>query len=454
MVRLHELVAKFYREQLAGAGRRGRARATSSSAASTSRPPRSSTSASRRRAGRRCRATSRRRRSPSSWPSAPGSSAAARTARHFDTFVNRVVYALTSPMGEVIGFGGRVINPEDQPKYKNSPETLLFKKGENLFGLHARQARHPQDGGRALVVEGNFDVMTLHQDGVDYAVAPQGTAMTAEQVKLLGRFAKRRGAHARRRSGRARGDDEGHAPVRRGRAAAAASRSCAPRDGKKQDPDELARNDLPQLQALIDSAQDAVEFYFEQVASTSAPTVPGRVAAIEECAPLLRSLRDPLARDLYVDKLAQLLKVDVGPGAARRCARRRPHVSRKPARRRRRRGAGAARRSRCATWRQRRVPLHALLAAGLPGAARRLLAARGRRPFERRRSARVGCLARRSAVASTRHGCSTDCRAGDSRRRRQGARVRRVRRRRRRCSSAPSSRSSPPCAFRPICRRS
>ncbi|HWE30750.1 MAG TPA: DNA primase, partial [Polyangia bacterium] len=108
---------------------------------------------------------------------------------HFDTFVNRVVYALTSPMGEVIGFGGRVINSEDQPKYKNSPETLLFKKGENLFGLHV--AKHAiRKGGRALVVEGNFDVMTLHQHGIDYAVAPQGTAMTAEQVKLLKRFAR------------------------------------------------------------------------------------------------------------------------------------------------------------------------------------------------------------------------------------------------------------------------
>src|SRR5207247_6004702 len=82
----------------------------------------------------------------------------------FDMFVDRVVYALTSPMGEVIGFGGRVMDPEQQPKYKNSPETLIYKKGENLFGLHA--AKHAiRKGGRALVVEGNFDVMTLHEKG-------------------------------------------------------------------------------------------------------------------------------------------------------------------------------------------------------------------------------------------------------------------------------------------------
>jgi DNA primase len=229
---------------------------------------------------------------------------------HFDTFVHRVVYALTSPMGEVIGFGGRVINSEDQPKYKNSPETLLFKKGENLFGLHL--AKHAiRKTGRALVVEGNFDVMTLHQHGIDYAVAPQGTAMTAEQVKLLKRFAREvvlmLDADP---AGRAATMKVVHLFVEADLPCRIAQLRA--RDGKKQDPDELARKDLAKLQALIDGAQDAVEFYFEQVASTSAPTVPGRVAAIEEVAPLMRSLGDPLARDLYADKLAQLLKVDVG----------------------------------------------------------------------------------------------------------------------------------------------
>ncbi|MDB4968687.1 MAG: primase [Myxococcales bacterium] len=228
----------------------------------------------------------------------------------FDTFVNRVVYALTSPMGETIGFGGRVINPEDQPKYKNSPETLLFKKGENLFGLH--MAKHAiRRSGRALVVEGNFDVMTLHQHGIDYAVAPQGTAMTAEQVKLLKRFGREvvlmLDADP---AGRAATMKVIHLFVEAELPARIAQLRA--RDGKKQDPDELAQKDLPKLQALIDDAQDAVEFYFEQVASTSAPTVPGRVAAIEECVGLLRAIRDPLARDLYVDKLSQLLKVDLG----------------------------------------------------------------------------------------------------------------------------------------------
>jgi DNA primase len=227
---------------------------------------------------------------------------------HFDVFVDRVMYALASPMGEVIGFGGRVIDPEQQPKYKNSPETLLFKKGEQLFGMHA--AKHAiRKTGRALVVEGNFDVMTLHQHGVYYAVAPQGTAMTPQQVALLGRFAREvvlmLDADPAGRAATLKVIHlfvEAELPLR--------IASLRAKDGKKQDPDELARKDLPRLQALIDGAQDAVEFFFEQVASTSAPSVPGRVAAIEECVPILRAVRDQLARNLYVDKLAQLLKVD------------------------------------------------------------------------------------------------------------------------------------------------
>ena len=307
MVRLHELVAKFYREQLSSpAGQAARAYLESRGLddATAEKFHVGFAPAGWEALARHLEA----KKVPVELAERAGLIRRRENGSHFDTFVNRVVYALTSPMGEVIGFGGRVINPEDQPKYKNSPETMLFKKGENLFGLHL--AKHAiRRGGRALVVEGNFDVMTLHQVGVDYAVAPQGTAMTAEQVKLLKRFSREvvlmLDADP---AGRAATMKVVHLFVEAELPCRIAQLRA--RDGKKQDPDELARKDLPKLEALIDGAQDAVEFYFEQVAATSAPTVPGRVAAIEEVAPLLRTLRDPLARDLYCDKLATLLKVD------------------------------------------------------------------------------------------------------------------------------------------------
>jgi DNA primase len=142
-------------------------------------------------------------------------------------------------------------------------------------------------------------------------VAPQGTAITAAQVALLGRFAKEvllmLDADP---AGRA-------ATLKVVQLFAEAELKCGivslrSQNGKKVDPDDLARNDLPKLQAMLDAPQDAVEFFFDQVASTAAPTVPGRVQAIEECVPLLRAVREPLARDLYVDRLAQILKVEVG----------------------------------------------------------------------------------------------------------------------------------------------
>jgi DNA primase len=234
-------------------------------------------------------------------------------ATHFDVFVDRVVYALTSPVGEIIGFGGRVLqDAEGQPKYKNSPETLLYKKGENLFGLHA--ARHQiRRSGRALVVEGNFDVMTLHAVGLGYAVAPQGTAITTEQVKLLSRFAREvvlmLDADP---AGRAATLKVIHLFVEAGlpcRIAALRAETRPDGTQKKIDPDELARKDLPRLQQIIDAAPDAVEHFFAEVAGAAGPNVPERVRAINDCVPLLRSVQDRLARDLYCEQLAQMLKV-------------------------------------------------------------------------------------------------------------------------------------------------
>ena len=193
------------------------------------------------------------------------------------------------------------------------------------------------------------------------------------------------------------------------------------KDGKKQDPDELARKDLPKLQALIDNAQDAVEFYFEQVASTSAPTVPGRVAAIEEVrAAVALAARSAGARPLLRQAGARCSRST--PALVQRALRAAPaHVSRA-------RGDSGARArpasppSRSARWRQRHDPAHPPHAPGLPGAARRFLAARGRLLFERRRSADRWLPRRRRAISSTRRGCLNCVLRRDSRRRRQGAR--------------------------------
>ncbi len=105
--------------------------------------------------------------------------------RRYDRFRDRIMFPIHDQKGQVIGFGGRVIESDDDgPKYLNSPETPLFQKGHELYGLFlARRAM--RDAGRALVVEGYMDVVALAQYGIEYAVAALGTATTPYHITKL-----------------------------------------------------------------------------------------------------------------------------------------------------------------------------------------------------------------------------------------------------------------------------
>lgn len=104
--------------------------------------------------------------------------------RRYDRFRDRIMFPIHDQKGQVIGFGGRVINPEDTPKYYNSPETPLFQKGHELYGLFVAR-RAIRDAGRVLVVEGYMDVVALAQYGIEYAVAALGTATTPFHITKL-----------------------------------------------------------------------------------------------------------------------------------------------------------------------------------------------------------------------------------------------------------------------------
>jgi DNA primase len=109
-----------------------------------------------------------------------------RTSGFYDRFRDRLMFPIRDSRGRVIGFGGRVID-QGEPKYMNSPETPLFHKGRELYGLYeARQARG--DFKRLLVVEGYMDVVRLHQAGICYAVATLGTATTQEHLNKIFRM--------------------------------------------------------------------------------------------------------------------------------------------------------------------------------------------------------------------------------------------------------------------------
>ncbi|HBV38684.1 MAG TPA: DNA primase [Erwinia sp.] len=103
--------------------------------------------------------------------------------RSYDRFRERIMFPIHDKRGRVIGFGGRVVG-DALPKYLNSPETDIFHKGRQLYGLYEAQKKHPEPA-KLLVVEGYMDVVALAQFGIDYAVASLGTSTTPEHIQLL-----------------------------------------------------------------------------------------------------------------------------------------------------------------------------------------------------------------------------------------------------------------------------
>ena len=107
--------------------------------------------------------------------------------KYFDRFRNRVMFPIFNYNGKVIGFGGRVLD-DSLPKYLNSPETLVFNKRMNLYGLNISKKGIKDD--TLILVEGYMDLISLYQNNIENVVATLGTALTIEQAKLIRRFAK------------------------------------------------------------------------------------------------------------------------------------------------------------------------------------------------------------------------------------------------------------------------
>lgn len=113
-----------------------------------------------------------------------------KNGKYYDRFRGRVIFPIFNVRGEVLAFGGRIINSSDNsgPKYLNSPETLIYNKGDNLYGLNwARKTMRKTDS--AVIMEGYTDILRAHKEGITNAVASLGTALTGEQARLLKRYA-------------------------------------------------------------------------------------------------------------------------------------------------------------------------------------------------------------------------------------------------------------------------
>ncbi|MGD0837078.1 MAG: DNA primase [Polyangia bacterium] len=231
---------------------------------------------------------------------------------HYDFFRDRVMLPVLDRQKRPIGFASRLLDPDaKERKYVNSPDSPLYHKKENLYGLHAA-IDSIRRGGTAVVVEGNFDVLSLHEAGIDEAVAPMGTALTAEQILLLARAAKRIVVVFDGDAAGARAADKTVAlAVEAGMFFAEADA-----DGRIAelpsgvDPDEFVRAQGPEaFRALLAQARPMVDHLIQRAAED--PTVPGKAHTAKRVVEVLAQLRNPLVRDLYVRDLAAKLGVPV-----------------------------------------------------------------------------------------------------------------------------------------------
>jgi DNA primase len=246
---------------------------------------------------------------------------------YYDRNRDRLVCPVVVPGGEVAGFSSRLVGAavkapdgSEPPKYINSPESAIYKKGKLLFGLaQAREAMHTQK--RAVLVEGNFDVITLHQAGFTEVVAPLGTALTVEQVSVLKRLTERvvllydgdragykATMHALQLCVEADAEVQVAARPGHGRSGGAGRLT----DGV--DPDSLvAGGGAALLREAVDRALGGIEFFaFEVWGKAKANNSDARARALEDAARLVGKIANPIKRDLIVGTLATAMDVDVG----------------------------------------------------------------------------------------------------------------------------------------------
>jgi len=227
----------------------------------------------------------------------------------YDRFRGRLTIPIREA-GRTVGFGGRLLEGKSEAKYLNSPDTPLYTKGGVLFALDKARDSVRREG-VALFVEGYFDAIGLHQAGVQTAVATCGTALTEKHLDLVLR------AGARELVFVFDGDAAGLRAAQRASeiaaAAAVPARVLVPPGG--EDPDEtVLRIGVKAFRELVSSAQPALEFLLDRAlekAGGSQGPVEERVKLVEAVAGIVRAAPTPLARDLYLEKVAQRIDAPV-----------------------------------------------------------------------------------------------------------------------------------------------
>ncbi len=245
---------------------------------------------------------------------------------YYDKFRNRIMIPIRDENGKMTGFGGRILDPNDIPKFMNSPQTVLFDKGRLLYGLD--RARKPiRAADQAVIVEGYLDVIAVHQAGFENVVSPMGTALTEDQMRLLKKFTRKivlaldpdvagqkavlRGLDAARASMDREGElgFDARGMLRNEARLQADLRVATMPDGL--DPDEIVARSPEEWKKLIEAAKPIVEHVLDALMAgqnVNDARVKSEIAS--QVLPLIEDLPDPVVRDSYRQMLARRLKVD------------------------------------------------------------------------------------------------------------------------------------------------
>ena len=222
----------------------------------------------------------------------------------FDRFRDRLMFPIIDVRGNVIGFGGRIIKKDDNAaKYLNSPETMIFNKRKNLFGMNlAKKSKQ----GYLILVEGNIDVVALHQYGFDNAVASLGTSLTEEQAALMTRYTDQIVLIYD-------GDKAGQNATQRAipilEKAGIQVKVLQLKDAK--DPDEfLKKFGADKFKLLLEGSANRVEYQLNSIRSKYDLNVDEeRVKFLQESAGLISSLQSPVQQEVYGHRVADVAKI-------------------------------------------------------------------------------------------------------------------------------------------------
>ena len=224
----------------------------------------------------------------------------------FDRFRDRLMFPIIDVRGNVIGFGGRIIKKDsDAAKYLNSPETLIFNKRKNLFGLNlAKKSKQ----GYLILVEGNIDVVALHQYGFDNAIASLGTSLTEEQATLMTRYADQIVLIYD-------GDKAGQNATQRAipilEKAGLQVKVLQIKDAK--DPDEfLHKFGADRFKLLLEGSSNRVEYQLNAIAlKYDLREDEQKVKFLQESADLIASLGSAVQREVYGGRVAEKAKISM-----------------------------------------------------------------------------------------------------------------------------------------------